>query len=638
MRALFEAVLTAPEGHDAAALIARRLGRPLEPFDIWYAGFRPRGRYQEAELDAATEKRYPSAEAYAADIPRLLTGLGFTPERARFLAEHIVVEPSRGAGHAFGAARRDDLAHLRTRVGPDGMDYKGYNIAVHEMGHNVEQVFSVTTIDHTLLQGVPNTAFTEALAFVFQGRDLELLGLAARDEESARLGALDTFWGTREIAGVGLVDMGAWRWLYDHPDATPAQFREAVVAIAQEVWNRYFANLLGARDQTLLAIYSHMVDSGLYTPDYPLGHLIAFQVEEHFAHGGQPLGAEFERVARLGRLTPDAWMRQAVGAPLSAQPLLAATRSALAAMASPPVAPAPPASGEASAPTAPAGAGFAGPPAGPPDLVSGSFPSADGVPIHYRTGGPRTSAVNGSTPPALVFIHCWGCDGTYWNRELARFAPERRVVAVDLGGHGESGMGREHWTMAAFGDDVAAVVRGLGLERVILVGHSMGGYAMIEAARRLPGRVAGMIAVDTLHDVEKTWDAAGAANYVAALERDFPRTVKQAMASLFHPGADPSVVEWVTTDMAAEPPAVGISAFRELMAYDSAAGLDAVDAPLRAVNSALIATNVEADRRHSPGFAVTALEGTGHWPMFEVPDAFDAALAEWVDELTTGKQ
>ena len=57
---------------------------------------------------------------------------------------------------------RDEKAHLRTRVGADGMDYKGFNIAVHEMGHNVEQTVSLTDIDHTLLQGVPNTAFTEA--------------------------------------------------------------------------------------------------------------------------------------------------------------------------------------------------------------------------------------------------------------------------------------------------------------------------------------------------------------------------------------------------------------------------------------------------------------------------------------------
>src|SRR4029079_1332248 len=143
------------------------------------------------ELDERTRKRYPTAEAYAADIPRLLRELGFAPDRARVAAERIVVEPARGSGHAMGAARRDDQAHLRTRVGPQGMDYKGYNIAVHEMGHNVEQVLSTDTIDHTLLQGVPNTAFTEALAFVFQARDLELLGLGEPDPAALHLAALD---------------------------------------------------------------------------------------------------------------------------------------------------------------------------------------------------------------------------------------------------------------------------------------------------------------------------------------------------------------------------------------------------------------------------------------------------------------
>lgn len=332
VEALFESVLAAPEGAEVAALIAKRLGRPLEPFDVWYVGFRPRGKYTEAELDARTRKRYPTAAAYAADMPRMLQKLGFSRERARFLAAHIEVEPSRGAGHAFGAARRDDKAHLRTRVGAEGMDYKGYNIAVHEMGHNVEQVFSVTTIDHTLLQGVPNNAFTEALAFVFQARDLELLGLNARDPDAAHLKALETFWATREIAGVGLIDMRVWRWLYAHPEATPAELREAVVGIAQEVWNRYYADLLGARDVPILAVYSHLVDLAMYTPDYPLGHLIAFQVEKHFEQQKGKFGAEFERICQLGRLTPDAWMRKAVGAPLSAAPLLDATRAALAAL------------------------------------------------------------------------------------------------------------------------------------------------------------------------------------------------------------------------------------------------------------------------------------------------------------------
>jgi hypothetical protein len=330
VEALLVSVLSSPLSARVGTLVAERLGRPLEPFDVWYVGFKPRGAHTEGDLDAVTQERYPSADAFAADVPRILTDLGFAPERARFVADHVVVEPSRGAGHAFGAARRDDAAHLRTRVGPGGMDYKGYNIAVHELGHNVEQVFGVTEIDHTLLQGVPNTAFTEALAFTFQNRDLELLGLAGPGEEAADLAALDTFWSTREIAGVALTDMRVWRWLYDHPQATPAEMRQAVADVARGVWNEFNAPIFGSRDETLCAVYSHLVDGAMYTPDYPLGHLIAFQIERFFETSERSFGAEFERVAKLGRLTPDAWMRQAVGAPLSAEPLLAATERALA--------------------------------------------------------------------------------------------------------------------------------------------------------------------------------------------------------------------------------------------------------------------------------------------------------------------
>ncbi len=332
VRGLFDEVLRSPLGNDAGALVARRLGRPLEPFDIWYSGFKPSGGYREAELDAVTRERFPAAEAFTADLPRILGDLGFSPERARFVAERIVVEPSRGAGHAYGASRRDDKAHLRTRVAPGGMDYKGFNVAMHELGHNVEQVFSITTIDHTLLQGVPNTAFTEAMAFVFQNRDVELLGLGGGDPDAGHGSALDTFWGTREIAGVALVDMAAWRWLYDHPDAEPADLRRAVVGIAREVWNRYFAEVFGVGDQILLAVYSHMIDSAMYTPDYPLGHLIAFQIERHFATFGGSFGDEFERLCQLGALSPELWMRRAVGTTLSAGPLLEAVAEALTAV------------------------------------------------------------------------------------------------------------------------------------------------------------------------------------------------------------------------------------------------------------------------------------------------------------------
>jgi hypothetical protein len=325
---LFKDVLGSPLVGRVAALIEQRLSRKLEPFDIWYNGFQPRGRYQEAELDAMVAKKYPNVAAYQADIPRLLAGLGFTPQRAKYLAARIVVDPSRGAGHAMPALRRGDKPHLRTRFEKGGMNYKGYNIAIHEMGHNVEQVFSLYNVDHTLLAGVPNTAFTEALAFVFQARDLELLGLAKPDAESERLRVLNDFWATYEICGPALVDMAVWHWMYDHPQATAAQLREATVAISKDIWNRYYAPVFGRRDVVLPGVYSHMVNLMMYLPDYPLGHLIAFQIEEQIRKG-KSLGEEFERMTSYGSVAPDLWMEHAAGRPVSAQPLLRATEAAL---------------------------------------------------------------------------------------------------------------------------------------------------------------------------------------------------------------------------------------------------------------------------------------------------------------------
>jgi len=326
--ALLTEVLESPLVGDVAAAMKRHLGRPLEPHDVWFGGFSARGSLAEAELDAVTRARYPDAAAFAADIPRILCALGFEPERARHVAGHIRVDPARGPGHAMPAGRRGDCPRLRTRIAATGMDYKAYNIAVHELGHNVEQVVSLYEVDHTLLAGVPNTAFTEAFAFLFQAKDLELLGYPAPDAENRRLRVLNDFWMTREIAGVALVELGIWQWLYAHPAASARELREATVAIAGDTWNRHYAPVLGGRDSVLLAIYSHMLQSPLYLFNYPLGRLVAFQIAEHMRTAG-PFGAEFERIASQGAIGPDAWMLQATGAPVSAAPLLRATGLAL---------------------------------------------------------------------------------------------------------------------------------------------------------------------------------------------------------------------------------------------------------------------------------------------------------------------
>jgi len=328
VKEMFEQVLSSELVKETATLFEQRLGRKLEPFDIWYNGFRSTGKYSPQELDKITQKRYPNPQAYKKDMPKLLRGLGFSHDRANYLADNILVDPARGSGHAWGAQMRSAKTHLRTRVGKEGMDYKGYNIAIHEMGHNVEQTLSLNDVDYTLLEGVPNTAFTEALAFVFQAKDLELLGLAKPDAKSAALKTLDDFWGTFEIAGVGLVDMAVWHWMYDNPNSTPAQLKDATVQISKDIWNKYYAPVFGQKDVVLLGVYSHMIHSLLYLPNYPIGHLIAHQIEEQMEKAGN-VGQEFERMAKLGNIAPDLWMKQATGSPVGPEALLHATEKAL---------------------------------------------------------------------------------------------------------------------------------------------------------------------------------------------------------------------------------------------------------------------------------------------------------------------
>jgi len=325
--ALFDEYLSSPQLKVLATLIRERLGRDLRPYDIWYDGFKSRSTIAESLLTSKTSALYPDPAAFRAGMPDMLEKLGWSPERAKYLADKIVVDPARGSGHAWGAAMRGALSHLRTRISDKGMDYKGYNIAVHEFGHNVEQTISLYDVDYYMLAGVPNTAFTEATAFLFQDRDLMLLGIREDNPDKEKLQTLDAAWSLMEIMGVSTVEMKVWKWLYENPEATPAQLKEETITIATDVWNNYFAPIMGVSDSPLLAIYSHMINGPLYLQNYAYGQIIQFQIEDYLR--GKDFSDEIDRMYSQGRLTPQHWMNLAVGTKISSQPILRALDEAL---------------------------------------------------------------------------------------------------------------------------------------------------------------------------------------------------------------------------------------------------------------------------------------------------------------------
>lgn len=324
---LFKSLLSSQQVKEVAAYIKSRLGRDLQPFDIWYNGFKAKGEISEDELTKITSAKYPTPLAVEKDLPNILIKLGWKSEKARQIASLVQVDASLGAGHAWGAVLRGQKARLRTRIGENGMDYKGYNIAVHEFGHNTEQTITLNDVDYWMLNGVPNNAFTEAVAFMFQKRDLELLGVKNSNPDAEAFLALDNFWASYEIMGVALVDIAVWEWMYANPNATPAQLKDAVITEAKKVWNEYYAGILGGKDEPILGIYSHMIDYPLYLSYYPIGHLIDFQVEKQMK--GKNMADEMQRMYTQGRIVPQIWMKNGVGQAISVEPTLKAVDEAL---------------------------------------------------------------------------------------------------------------------------------------------------------------------------------------------------------------------------------------------------------------------------------------------------------------------
>ena len=324
---IFTEFVSSPTVKKVGTLISKRLKRKLQPFDIWYDGFKSRSTISQQELDSVLKIKYPTKEVFKKDLPNILVKLGFSAAKAAYITDKIDVDASRGAGHAWGATMKTDKAHLRTRVGKNGMDYKGYNIAVHEFGHTVEQTLTLYDMDYYMLAGVPNTSFTEAVAFLFQQKDLELLGYKNDNPNQKYLFALDNFWSSYEIMGVSLVDMKVWKWLYANPNATADELKAQVIAISKEVWNKYYADVFGVKDEPILGIYSHMIDIPLYLPAYPVGHLIDFQIEKYLE--GKNLSTEVQRMLSSGNIAPQLWMKKAVGTEISGQALIDETEEAL---------------------------------------------------------------------------------------------------------------------------------------------------------------------------------------------------------------------------------------------------------------------------------------------------------------------
>jgi pimeloyl-ACP methyl ester carboxylesterase len=243
----------------------------------------------------------------------------------------------------------------------------------------------------------------------------------------------------------------------------------------------------------------------------------------------------------------------------------------------------------------------------------------DGLRIAYE--------VHGFGEAALVFVHGWTCSRSFWREQVDEFSRSHRVVAIDLGGHGDSGTGRTNWTMQGFGEDVAAVLEAERLSNVVLAGHSMGGKVIVEAAHLARDRVKAIVGVDTFKSLRQVTSPEARARRMRRFEDDYESTAREFIASMFVDGTDPGLVHWVTTAMMRTPREVAIGAMTDLQATDPAfERVRALHLPKVLINSDYRPTDRAAAA--DAGFEFMLMPKVGHFVMMEEPATFNRLLRE----------
>lgn len=254
--------------------------------------------------------------------------------------------------------------------------------------------------------------------------------------------------------------------------------------------------------------------------------------------------------------------------------------------------------------------------------------SYDGVQIRYECRG------QGRT--ALVFVHGFSCNRRHWDNQVDVFSEKYQVVTLDLAGHGESGSKRTVWDMRAFGEDVASVVRELGLDNIVLVGHSMGGSVISEAARLLPSETRGIVGVDTFKTLNVFRTPQEIEQSVEAFESDFVGTMSKLFNGMFLPDANDEIRNEVVKGAISIPKNIGIEVYKALRTYRNEGlktSLKALDIPKFAINSSELGdTDLEAAMEY--GVEVLPIKGVGHFVMLDDPEGFNTLLGDVLDQIT----
>lgn len=241
----------------------------------------------------------------------------------------------------------------------------------------------------------------------------------------------------------------------------------------------------------------------------------------------------------------------------------------------------------------------------------------------------------------LLFVHGWCIDQTYWSNQVEALSSDYRIVTVDLPGFGGSGTNRQNWSIEAYGADINAVIEQLKLTNVILIGHSMGGDVILEAALK-NGDVIALIGIDNFKDVGVELNdeiKAEMDGFVDLLKNNFSEIAPAfAEQALFHPSTDSLVKAHIIKDFENSDSIIATSSLEALFKYTSieARQLSTLKQKIYLINSNASPTNTDGLDATGVTYELIEINATGHYPMIEKPEEFNGVLKHTVQKIVAG--
>jgi len=258
--------------------------------------------------------------------------------------------------------------------------------------------------------------------------------------------------------------------------------------------------------------------------------------------------------------------------------------------------------------------------------------SADGTAINYY--------VYGKSDPTLVFVHGFASERSDWFFQKNYFSKNHKVVIIELAGFGKSENNRKNWTIEAFAEDVASVFKHAKIKKAVLIGQSMGGGVILEAEKRIPDRIIGLVPVDVFQNVESKVAEKDIQKRVDGLMKRIESGDRKWLEGAFKRKLKPAVIENILhyyktcSKIGWRESAIDFIHWRSNKLTKS---LMETKSQIYCINSNRIFTDIATARKYAPSFKVKIVENSGHPVMLDAPEDFNKALSEIIKEFTGSK-